>query len=389
MKLAGDWLNNPATQTVCSVLTAAGYQALFVGGCVRNELLGWPVADVDIATDAEPDVVTRLAAAASIRVIPTGVAHGTVTLVLAGISHEVTTFRQDLATDGRRAEVAFSSDILADAKRRDFTINALYAQPDGTLVDPLHGLADVLARKIRFIGDADARIREDHLRILRFFRFFAWFGHQADGLDPIGLRACATSAALIGRLSRERVGAEMRKLLSAPDPAAALSAMATTGVLDLVLPGAVVTATGKLTELEQRNGFPPRWTRRLAALGGHDAARRLRMSKAEAGALDAVNSALADRRGAAQLAQIHGADAGVDAVLIACARNATPVPRRLQEIALAGASAIFPVGASDLPDTIPAGPETGRALKELRQLWLRSEMTLSRAQLLSDFGTTS
>jgi poly(A) polymerase len=161
------WLEDPATRRVCAALTIDGAAAYFVGGCVRNALLGAPVSDLDIATDATPETVITLAKRAGVKAIPTGIEHGTVTLVQSGIPFEVTTFRKDVATDGRRAVVAFSTDIAEDAQRRDFTMNALYAAPDGTGVDPLNGLKDLNARNVRFIGDATARIREDYLRSLR------------------------------------------------------------------------------------------------------------------------------------------------------------------------------------------------------------------------------
>ena len=165
------WVNDPDTQKVCAALTDGGAQALFVGGCVRNALLGVPVSDIDIATDARPERVVQLAEKAGIKAVPTGIDHGTVTLVSGGVPHEVTTFRRDVETDGRRAKIAYSDRVEEDAARRDFTMNALYARPDGTVLDPLGGLPDLRARRVRFIGRAEDRIREDYLRSLRFFRF--------------------------------------------------------------------------------------------------------------------------------------------------------------------------------------------------------------------------
>ena len=212
MKITAPWLQNDAAQVVCRLLTDAGYQAWFVGGCVRNELLGAPVADLDLTTDAVPELVMRLAKKAEIKAIPTGFDHGTVTLVQDGIPFEVTTFRRDVATDGRHAIVAFSDNIADDARRRDFTVNALYAGPDGQVVDPLGGLDDLKARRIRFIEDPDQRIKEDYLRILRFFRFYAWYGDTDEGPDPDSLAACAANIAGLQSLSIERVTAEMLKL---------------------------------------------------------------------------------------------------------------------------------------------------------------------------------
>ncbi len=238
MKIAGDWLDHPGTQALCTALESTGYKALLVGGCVRNALLGVPVADIDIATDASPETVSTIAEAAGFKPVPTGIDHGTVTIVAEGRPHEVTTFRRDVETDGRRAVVAFSDRIEEDAERRDFTMNALYADRQGEVIDPLDGLPDLLARRIRFVGDAETRIREDYLRILRFFRFHAAYGDPEGGLDPEGLAACAALSAGLGTISRERITAELKKLLSARDPAPTVAAMAQSGVLLHVLPGA-------------------------------------------------------------------------------------------------------------------------------------------------------
>jgi poly(A) polymerase len=221
MKVSGDWLTRAETQDVLALLAAPGHRALPVGGCVRNALIGAPVADVDIATDALPETVIGLARAAGLKAVPTGIAHGTVTVVAGGLPFEITTFRRDVETFGRHAAIAFSTRIEEDAARRDFTMNALYACADGTVIDPLGGLPDALARRLRFVGSAPDRIREDYLRILRFFRFTAWYGDPAEGPDAEGLAACAALADGIDGLSRERIGAEMKKLLSAPDPAPA------------------------------------------------------------------------------------------------------------------------------------------------------------------------
>jgi len=218
-RITADWITNPATRAVCAALAVDGGQVLFVGGCVRNSLLGLAVADIDIATDLEPELVMKLARDAGIKAIPTGLDHGTVTLVKDGLAHEVTTFRKDIATDGRRAVVAFSTNIEEDAARRDFTMNALYARSDGTVIDPLGGMTDLVARRVRFIGQASDRIQEDYLRSLRYFRFHAWYGDAEAGFDPDALTAIAANLDGLAQLSRERVGSEMLKLLTAPDPA--------------------------------------------------------------------------------------------------------------------------------------------------------------------------
>jgi poly(A) polymerase len=379
VKVSGDWLQAAGTQELCAALTGAGFQALFVGGCVRNALIGAPVADVDITTDAMPETVTKLAEKIGFRVVPTGVDHGTVTVIARGIPHEVTTFRRDVATDGRHATVAFATDVAQDAARRDLTMNALYARPDGTLIDPLGGLPDVLARRVRFVGDPDQRIREDYLRTLRFFRFHAWYGDPAGGLDADGLAACAAHADRIATLSRERVGAEMRKLLSAPDPAPAVAAMAQAGVLAQVLRGADARMLPVLIHVE--GDEPIRWLRRLAILGGPDATDTLRLSRAESTELSHVRAALGTAEPIAPLAWRHGEALARDVALLRAAAFEQPPAPRWRADAARGATAQFPVTAADLMPGLQ-GPALGARLKKIESRWLASDLTLTRAQLL-------
>ncbi len=381
-RLTESWLASPRTQAVCALLTDAGHAAYLVGGCVRNALLGAPVADIDLATDALPQKVIALAGAAGLKAVPTGIEHGTVTLVAEGHPFEVTTFRRDVETFGRHAVVAFSTDIAEDAARRDFTMNALYARPDGTLVDPLGGLPDLRAGRVRFVGDAAARIAEDYLRILRFFRFHAWYGHPEDGLDAAGLAACAAARSGLGQLSRERVGAELARLLDAPDPAPSLFAMAATGILDVVLPGADSRPIAPLVAAERAYGAAPRWQRRLAALGdGADLAERLRLSKADARALTAIRSALDDAGASpAELAYRHGVEAARDAALIRAALGNAVPPAGLEREIERGAAAVFPLRAADLALT---GPALGAELKRLEALWIASDFGMDAAELRS------
>ena len=228
------WLGDPSLQKLLAVLCEGEDTARIVGGAVRNTLLGEAVTDIDIATTTLPDETVRRAESAGFRAVPTGIEHGTVTVIAGGVPHEVTTLRSDIATDGRRATVAYGRDWKVDAGRRDFTVNALYAEADGTVIDLVGGLADLETRTIRFIGDAETRIREDYLRILRFFRFFAQYGGGRP--DAAGLLACTRLKDGISRLSVERIWAEMKKLLGAADPSRALLWMRQSGVLSLALP---------------------------------------------------------------------------------------------------------------------------------------------------------
>ena len=228
------WLHEEATQKLFNIFRAKGYALYFVGGAVRNALMGRGSTDLDLATDALPQETVDIARDAGFKAIPTGFDHGTVTVVAGGIVHEITTFRSDIETDGRRALVRFSRNLFDDAMRRDFTMNAVYADYEGRVIDPLGGLSDLRAGRVVFVGDATKRIAEDHLRILRFFRFHALYGDPMAGLDPQALAACAQAIGGISALSSERIGAEMRKLLSAPNPAPAVSAMQAIGALATV-----------------------------------------------------------------------------------------------------------------------------------------------------------
>ncbi|MFN4154394.1 MAG: CCA tRNA nucleotidyltransferase [Paracoccaceae bacterium] len=379
MRVAGAWVDHPGTQALCLVLEAAGHRALFVGGCVRNALMGVPVADIDIATDALPQTVSMLAEQAGFRVVPTGIEHGTVTVIVGGLAHEVTTFRRDVETDGRHAVVAFSTLVEDDAARRDFTMNALYADRTGAVIDPLGGLPDLVARRVRFVGDAGARIAEDYLRILRFFRFFAHYGDPEGGIDPEGLAACAAYSGGIEALSRERIGAEMRKLLAAPDPAPAVASMAAAGVLSVVLPGADGRALAPLVHLE--GVLAPRWLRRLAVLGGQDVGKRLRLSRRELADLGHVREEIGGMLSPAALGFVLGGLLGTDAVLARAAVMEQSLPEGWEAEVARGAAATFPLCAADLTDRLH-GPALGAALEAARQRWLASNLTLTRAQLL-------
>ncbi|TCP61111.1 poly(A) polymerase [Rhodovulum bhavnagarense] len=383
MRVAGEWFFADHTQAVCAMLTDAGHQALFVGGCVRNALLGAPVNDIDIATDARPDRVMDLAAGARLKPVPTGIDHGTVTVVAGGLPHEVTTFRRDVETFGRHAVVAYAETAQEDAHRRDFTMNALYARPDGTVLDPLGGLPDLIARRVRFIDDADARIREDYLRILRFFRFHAWYGDPEGGLDPQGLAACAANSAGLETLSRERVGAELKKLLAAPDPGQSVAAMEASGVLARALPGAAARALPVLVHLETGWGIAPDPIRRLAALGGQDHADRLRLSKAEARKLDHLRAAMGSDEGPAVLGYRIGAAQALDAVLLRAALMEMPPPADARDAIARGAMATFPVKPRDLMPAL-SGPALGAHLKRLEARWIVSGFALTRDALLAD-----
>lgn len=382
MRLTADWLTRPATQAVCRALSAGGAKAYFVGGCVRNTIINAGVSDIDIATDARPEKVIEFARSAGLKAIPTGIDHGTVTLVSGGIPHEVTTFRRDVKTDGRHAVVSFSTDIAEDAARRDFTMNALYATPEGTLIDPMNGLPDLQDRRVRFIGDAISRIREDYLRSLRYFRFHAWYGDPGNGMDSDALAAIAQEVDGLGRISRERIGAELLKLLAAPDPAASVAAMRATGVLARVLPGADDTALGPLIHCEDQANAAPDAIRRLSALGGNHAGDALRLSKTHSARLATLADNIGSTCDAAELGYRLGYDLAKDVMLLRSAVMGNPWASATDEQLIIGSKADFPVSAKDLMPEF-SGPALGRKLAELEGKWIASGFVATRSDLLA------
>ena len=362
------------------LLGDAGHAAFAVGGCVRNALLQEPVGDIDIATDARPESVLELAAAAGLKAVPTGIAHGTVTLVVEGQGFEITTFRADVETDGRRAVVRFAQTLEEDASRRDFTMNALYTDRFGRLFDPLDGLPDLQARRVRFIRDAETRIQEDYLRILRFFRFSAWYGDENEGMNAEALAAIAANLDGLATLSRERVGAEIRKLLAAPNPVMAVCVMERIGVLTAILPGTSARALGPLLLQERAFGLQPDPLRRLVAIGLRDGA-ALRLSRADQGRLGLLQGWVSADAGLAEIAWRDGSDCAQDVAALRAAVLGTPPPADCAEQIATGANAHFPVAAKELiPDF--EGPALGKKLRALEAAWIASGMTATREDLL-------
>jgi poly(A) polymerase len=398
------FLADPGLTRVVAALTAGGDEVRLVGGSVRDAVLGEPMdGDLDLATPATPDVVSALARRVGLKVVPTGIAHGTVTVVAAGRPFEVTTLRRDVATDGRRAEVAFGGDWVEDARRRDFTMNAMSLSPDGTLHDPVGGYPDCLARRVRFIGVADERIREDYLRILRFFRFHARFGSGEP--DAEGMHAVARNVDGLPRLSAERIAQEMRKLLVAARAAETLGSMAECGVLDRVLAGVprlvrfarfvdVCRGTGGAIEpvpaLVALAAFVAEDVERLAVRLKLSGAERGRMAAAEAASrgITAIGGAAIGAREARVLLYRLGAPAWRDGVRLAWAGAGADIDdagwRALLTLPDRWAAPRFPVAGRDLLAAgVPPGPDVGRRLAELEARWIASDFTLTKSELLA------
>lgn len=376
------WLAVPSARAVCNAIAAGGHQIFYVGGCVRNALLGMPVHDIDMSTTATPDEIIALSEAAHLKPVPTGIEHGTITVVSDGTGYEVTTFRRDVETDGRRAVVAFSKNISDDARRRDFTINALYADASGAVIDPLGGMDDLRMRRLRFIEDADQRIREDYLRSLRYFRFHAWYGDTSGGMDAEALAAIGSNIDGLKTLSGERVGGEVRKLLSAPDPSTALAAMAQTGVLGTLLPGSDMRFTLLMIHSEGVVGIEPCWIGRLVALGGSDVPDRLRLSKAEQREYGIIRDAAFGDLSLLETAFESGARSAVQAYLIRCAiAESLPELSCIDSLSDA-ATQRFPVTAADLMPEYQ-GSALGARLVSLKSSWIASGFKLTKQELIS------
>jgi poly(A) polymerase len=392
----------PETTAVLNALEAAGAEARFVGGCVRDSLIGRPVGDIDIATDAVPERVVEALEAAGIKAVPTGIDHGTVTAVAGGTPFEITTLRRDVETFGRHARVAFTGDWEEDAARRDFTINALSLARDGTLFDPFGGEADLRAGRIRFVGDPEARIDEDVLRLLRFFRFHAHYGK--DGMDPAGLAACRKLAPRLATLSAERIWAELRKLLAAPAPGTILRAMHAAGVTDVVLPEAsALERLDRLVALEaaQSERWPdtvaPDPVRRLGSLiavdeAGADAiARRLKTSNVDRERLVAIAASLgtppelSDDRAVRRLRYRTPKERFVDAMLVHWADVGRPDPwRGALEIAARWTPPAFPIAGRDATALgVPRGKRIGALLRSVEDWWIDADFQPGRDACLA------
>ena len=404
------WMRDPAATAVMRALTRGGATARFVGGCVRNTLLGRPVTDIDIATALPPDEVMRRLEAAGLKAVPTGLKHGTVTAVAEGKPFEVTTLRVDVATDGRRAEVAFVDDWYVDAARRDFTMNAMSADADGTLHDYFGGVQDARDGRVRFVGEARHRVAEDYLRILRFFRFIALYGRLP--ADAEGLAACRDGAPRLDSLSGERVRDEVLKLLAAPDPVPVWRLMMEAGVAAhaIGVDGDVTLLAG-LVAVEPA----PDPVRRLAALLGGPAdsgaavagavpgdgqpsplprrlAERLRLRNRDRDRLVAMTEcgertgARADAEAVRRMVHRRGPETAADLILLAWAADPNDGRFAAQlTVAHDRAPPRFPLRGADARSLgVPAGPEVGRLLREVEAWWVDGDFQADRRACLAE-----
>jgi len=390
------WLRRGEVARLLTLLDRDGEEARVVGGAVRNALLGLAVTEVDVATTAVPTEVVRRVEAAGHKAVPTGIEHGTVTVVISGRPFEVTTLRQDVETFGRKARVVFGRDWSADAQRRDFTINGLSASADGAVHDLVGGLADLAAHKVRFIGEPQRRIAEDYLRILRFFRFHAYFAEGA--LDPAGLLACIRARDGFETLSRERVRMELLKLVIAPHATPTLAVMTESGLLGMVLGGVPYLASFEnVVKAEAAIGAAPDAVRRLGALGvwvKEDAerlAQKLRLFNSEAERHMALDhwwrlSPAAGEQGARALLYDLGPQSFTDRVLLAWSRSqagaADGAWRDLASLPQRWTAPVFPLKSGDFTRRgLPKGPALGAAMRAAEAAWIEADFPADRATI--------
>lgn len=396
-ELSPSWLGEPGVQRLLAALTRAGIEARFVGGCVRDALLGEETGDLDLATPARPEAVMAALEAAKVRALPTGIAHGTVSAIIPPRAFEITTLRRDVETDGRHAIVAFGADWVEDAARRDFTINAIYLAPDGAIYDPVGGQADLSARRVRFVGDPAIRIAEDVLRILRYYRFEARFGGGAG--DAAARAACRGTTTQLPTLSAARVSRELLRLIGGPDPVRALTMMRDDGVLAAILPEA--------TRLDRLAAIVRPWPGiinpepdvllRLATLidvdrvGAIALGERLQLPAKDRKRLAALAKPRAigpDADAKAQRLALYrvGRDTFHGIVVLLLAESMLSTQKAHDMLTLAGRwePPVFPVGGDDVIALgIAPGPRVGRLLGAVRRWWEESDFTADRAACLA------
>ena len=386
MRIEGPWTDSAPATFICDRLLGCGHRALFVGGAVRNTVLGIPVGDLDIATDARPEKVLAVFDRTDAKLCVQGIQFGTIMIVREGTSIAVTSFRRDIETDGRYARVAFTDRIEEDAARRDFTMNAIYAEFDGMLIDPLGGLDDLLKRRVRFVGNPRDRILEDRLRMLRLFRFHAHFGDPAAGIDPDGLEAVTEFADGIEIISAERTTIELLNILSAPLPGRSVSSMAETGLLERILPGASPDVLLRIEHLERIFEVGPDPLRRLAAIGGNTDL--MTLDRRSAARLRRLLSGIDLHLSAEELGYRFGEQEGLDVAILCAARADAAPPADLRERIREGSAQEFPVRAWHLPDYLE-GQAIGSTLRMLERCWIASGFNMTVNELISSLDTGS
>jgi len=377
------WLRNPSAQKLSKLYKSFGYQVLFVGGCVRNTILKMPVTDIDLATDAQPEEIIKIAKENNIRFVPTGLAHGTITLIIDNKNYQITTFRTDFDHDGRYAKVEFTESLLLDASRRDLTINALYCNHVGEVIDPLNGLDDIKKQKIKFIGNPNERIKEDNLRILRFFRFQAIYGNKNLEIDSIALEACHNHKSKLAALSKERITSELRKILSAPNPLEVIIKMNETGVLNELFQNVSIDSLEAYLKTEEKFKININWLGRLLSLQATQEEESLKLTRCEFKFLKQTKSAIENQIHVLEFSYYNGVENGKIYSILQNFRHNIILSKNLLNQINSLATKKFPITAKDLMPEI-RGKKLGEALRSLEDRWIKSNFTLSKKDLLAE-----
>ena len=377
------WLRNPSAQKLSKLYKNFGYQVLFVGGCVRNTILKMPVTDIDLATDAQPEEIIKIAKENNIRFVPTGLAHGTITLIIDNKNYQITTFRTDFDHDGRYAKVEFTESLLLDASRRDLTINALYCNHVGEVIDPLNGLDDIKKQKIKFIGNPNERIKEDNLRILRFFRFQAIYGNKNFEIDSIALEACHNHKSKLAALSKERITSELRKILSAPNPLEVIIKMNETGVLNELFQKVSIDSLEAYLKTEEKFKININWLGRLLSLQVTQEEESLKLTRCEFKFLKQTKSAIENQIHVLEFSYYNGVENGKIYSILQNFRHNIILSKNLLNQINSLATKKFPITAKDLMPEI-SGKKLGEALRSLEDRWIKSNFTLSKKELLAE-----
>jgi len=381
------WLKSKPVNIIWKVLSSKGAKVYFVGGCVRDSVQARKIKDIDIATDALPSEVIELAKLANLKVIKTGLEHGSVAIIVQNERFDITTFRSDIVTDGRHSTVRFSLNILDDAMRRDFTMNALYMTIDGEILDPISGFEDLVSGRVRFIGEPEKRIREDYLRVLRYFRFLTIYGEKAESLDHSTVDACSNAIFGLKTLSNDRIWEELQKILLADNPNLSLKLMYSSGVLEAILPFAKLENLHRFLILEKKFKIKFKEINRLAVLNPSQVrfwAKRFPFKREQRRWLDTLLVNLNDSSSLRVRSYKYGADLTISAYAIFKSHlSKTLDSKDLAEIN-AGSSQSFPINNSDLLEYYSQSKALGDEFKRLKDLWFSSNLELDRHNLLTE-----
>ena len=381
------WLKSSTVKRIWKILSSNGAKVYFVGGCVRDTIQNRKIKDIDIATDSLPSEVVKMAREANLKVITTGYEHGSVSVVIEQECFEITTFRSDTITDGRHSKVSFSSNIVDDSQRRDFTMNAVYMTINGNIIDPISGMKDLIHGQVRFIGEPEKRIHEDYLRVLRYFRFLSIYDENLQSIDYDTVKACSNAVHSLKILSHNRVWGELQRILLADNPYLVLQVMLSYGILDQILPFATTEGLQRYLKIERKFESEFKEINRLAMLNisfVKDWAKNFPLKKEQKRWLERLLNNLKDSSSLRVKGYKYKKELATVAFAILKSKSVTTLDKNdFAEIKL-GSSRQFPVKSSDLIDCFCSSKELGDELKRLKEVWFASDLELSRNELIAE-----